>query len=313
MIFSVASASVLLLAGDLTQSGSLYVGVLCGVTALGSAVLVWGWRSARGTTLAGVWLWALFSYWSLATVELSVMWNNATEAESFNEALRYLAAVTTFCPIMAQLGAKRPQVQVWPLVVVSLWVVLCLPAGEFLLLKQGALMEISPARSWFLVVLALVGLANNLPNRFWPSVLLLFCGQLLLLDPYLPAGIADLLSLNNSALWALLLIAGALLLHVFGWPVGGLHNASNRLWFDFRDTYGVLWALRLAQRVNEDQQRNGNGTILGWSGFRSRDPEGVGEIDLGDPSVRQFKSLLTRFVSAQWLAHRLSESRDAMR
>ena len=119
----------------------------------GLAIFLWGWKVNRGTTLAGVWMWALFSFLSVAGVEGVLLWNNSTASPSFNEALRYLAAVTTFCPIMAQLGAKRPQVQVWPLVVASLWVILCLPAGEFLLLNQGALMEISTARSWVLGVL----------------------------------------------------------------------------------------------------------------------------------------------------------------
>lgn len=301
-------ASVPLLASELTQFVSWYAGALCGVTVLGACVFLWGWKVTRGTTLSGVWLWALFSFLSVAGVEFALLWNNVTAATSFNEALRYLAAVTTFCPIMAQLGAKRPQVQVWPLVVVSLWVVLCLPAGEFLLLKQGALMEISTARSWFLVVLTFVGLCNNLPNRFWPAVLLLVCAQTLLLYPHLPIS-TDLLDLNHSVLWALFLMPGALLLHVLGWPAKRTCSEADRLWFDFRDHYGALWALRLAQRVNEDQQHSA--TILGWSGFRSQASERGRKVDLNDPSVRQFRSLLTRFVSSQWLAHRGVESRDA--
>ncbi|MBB75639.1 MAG: hypothetical protein CMJ75_14120 [Planctomycetaceae bacterium] len=308
MIFRAPLAAVFLLTTGTTQFAFWYAGALCGAIAMGTVVFLYGWKMTRGTTLTGVWLWALFSFLSVAGVELALLWNNWTEPTSFNEALRYLAAVTTFCPLMAQLGAKRPQVQVWPLVVISLWVVLCLPAGEFLLLKQGALMEISAARSWFLVVLALVGLCNNLPNRFWPSVLLLVGAQTLLLSPHLPFS-ADLLDLNHSVHWALFLISGALLLHVLGWPTQRVCSESDRLWFDFRDHYGTLWALRLAQRVNEDQQHGG--TILGWSGFRSRPPERDIEVDLNDPSVRQFRSLLARFVSAQWLARRVAESREA--
>ena len=301
-------ASVSLLASDLTQFAPWYAGALCVTVVFGVGIFLWGWKATRGTTLTGVWMWALLSFLSVAGVEGALLWNNSTASTSFNEALRYLAAVTTFCPIMAQLGAKRPQVQVWPLVVASLWVILCLPAGEFLLLKQGALMEISSARSWFLVVLSLVGLCNNLPNRFWPAVLLLVCAQTLLLYPQLP-GSTDLLHLNHSVLWALVLIPGAALLHILGWPAERTCSESDRLWFDFRDHYGMLWALRLAQRVNEDQQHKG--TVLGWSGFRSHASEPGSEIDLNDPSVRQFRSLLTRFVSAQWLAQRVANSREA--
>ena len=96
MISRVPWASVSLLASDLTQFASWYAGALCVTVVFGLGIFLWGWKVNRGTTLAGVWMWALFSFLSVAGVEGVLLWNNSTASTSFNEALRYLAAVTTF-------------------------------------------------------------------------------------------------------------------------------------------------------------------------------------------------------------------------
>ncbi len=60
---------------------------------------------------------------------------------------RYIAAMSTFSPIMALLGAKRPQDRGWQFIVATLWAILSLPACEWLLF--GGVAEIHPARFWF--------------------------------------------------------------------------------------------------------------------------------------------------------------------
>ena len=100
--------------------------------------------------------------------------------------LRFAAAMATFCPLMALLGAKRPQDRAWQFIVFSLWIVLSLPSFEWLLF--GGVAEIHPARFWFLVVLTLIGATNGLTTRYWPSGLLFAGGQLALLVPFLTSG-----------------------------------------------------------------------------------------------------------------------------
>ena len=299
-----------LLAFGLADAVPWRLGLLCCAIVLGTSLLFQGWRAARGTTLTAVWGWGLLSFWCLALIEAVAWAAGGGKATAVHDALQYVAAVTTFCPMLAQLGAKRPQVQVWPLVVVSLWVVLCLPAAEFLLLRQGALMEMSQARRWFLTVLMLVGCCNNLPNRFWPSVVLLVFAQFLLLHLHLPGGIPRF-PVEAPTLWALFAIAAASLLQIVGWPKTKERTAADRIWFDFRNAYGALWALRLAQRVNEDSAQDAGGIRLTWSGFQSGDDRQIGSPDPEDPSVRRFQSLLTRFVSAHWIASRITDSTDA--
>jgi hypothetical protein len=85
-------------------------------------------RKLRGTTLVGSQVWLGTCLVAVAAVDiwqtLAVERANASAAEP----LRFFAATLTFCPLMALMGAKRPQDRAWHFIVLSLWVVLALPA-----------------------------------------------------------------------------------------------------------------------------------------------------------------------------------------
>ena len=56
---------------------------------------------------------------------------------TFPKRRRFAAAVLSFAPTMALLGAKRPQNGAWQFVVITLWAILALPAFEVLLRGRG--------------------------------------------------------------------------------------------------------------------------------------------------------------------------------
>ena len=83
------------------------------------------------------------------------------------EKLDLLAATSTFCPVVALLGAKRPQNRPWFWIVLSLWGVAVLPVVESLIVQPDDWIEVHPLWQWFDAILVFVGCANHLPTRFW--------------------------------------------------------------------------------------------------------------------------------------------------
>ncbi len=295
------------------------VAILPGVLgAAGILLLLWRRRMIFATTLSIPWLWSVLSIGAIGVTECILAYFQADASANWVEGLRFAAAATTFCPVMTTLGAKRPQDKPWQLIVISLWAILALPALEQLILKPGQPLEVQTMRSWFLLGMIMIGLFNFLPTRFWPSALLVLAAQLILLGNYLPFAIPTTGSWGPSAAMLLLLMAVAL--PAFGIPRSRRTcQDEDRLWLDFRDSFGLLWSLRMAERVNADAARYQWGITLTWSGFQTADSaESAQSIPANViPGLhRTLKNLLRRFVSSQWIADRMNsvdESDEAER
>lgn len=293
------------------------------VLACATVCVVLRWNRFRGTTLVAPAIWTLLSFLLVASVEAFITFR--TEDDSKIAALRYLAATGTFCPLMAVLGAKRPQDTGWQWIVLSLWIVFILPVGEAFFLWQGGELDIGPAREWLLVILMFVGLGNYGLTRFAAAALATTIGQACLLYAHIPYVTAEW---NRGQLWGISLIGLGVLIafvqtsrerHGRGW---------NRVWTDFRDAFGIVWGLRVMERVNASARTIGWDFDLTWFGWvqrespgtsaaddsvtgtesASRDSVNTGTIELGqnDEVERTMRTLLRRFVSPEWISDRLS-------
>lgn len=260
-----------------------------------------------GTTLIGPCLWTLLACWSIAGVEILLLFSSPNGAPP----LRYAAALSVFCPPLAVMGAKRPQQRPWQFVVLSLWVVLSLPALEVLLMHPGRPLDAGGLRAWLLPALILLGLANQLGTRYWPSAVLAAAAQVAVLLPFFPVlGIA-------GGVWSvaagLALLDFSLALVLLGIPRRTVARTGlDRLWFDFRDAYGVLWSLRVAERFNATAQTSRWQVRLQWEGlvFSPGDQDAKRlPADVERLVLRNFKSLLRRFVSTSWIDSRLGKHR----
>ncbi len=259
-----------------------------------------------GTTLWAPWCWTLVAVACVTGVEVlagMAAWNdNQAELGS----LRLLAGLSTCCPGIAILGAKRPQYRVWQFVVISLWAVMALPVAENWFLGPGGPVRMQGFRAWFLCLIVLVCSANFLLTRFGWWACGCACSQLLLLaghTPLLPASFGTAGTLTGMAL-----AVGMVVLVASGIPAkSSTKLPAERLWIDFRDTFGVLWGLRVAERVNETAQRSNWGLHLEWRGIR-RLSEGQAEVDSDSSALlaldKNMRSLLRRFVSRDWLDRR---------
>ena len=268
------------------------------------------WRAFQGlcgTTLIAAWAWAVVAWTAIVCVTAAQIFSDPSQGNW--ETLRYVACVGMFCPMMAVFGAKRPQHGAWQWIVLALWCILALPAGEALL--YGHSLKIGAVRGWFLVVLMAMGLPNYLPTRYWLAAIFFCVSQAIFLGPYLPMNIWA--STDSGMLAGL--SAGAISL-VAGWASSGLPRWTfptpiQRLWLYFRDLYGAVWAVRVAQRFNATAEQSSWPVRLHWTGFRSQDAAGTafGELlaDLPPEAGREFRSLLRRFVSPEWIAARLKQ------
>ncbi len=207
----------------------------------------------RGATLAAPAAWAIVSSFTIAAVEAALA-IKGEGASPFTASLwRYAAAVSTTCPLMAVLGAKRPQDRGWQWIVLSLWVVLLVPAGQAIAGRSAQQLELFTAWRLLLVVLVAMSVLNYLPTRHAGAAMLFAVGQTLTLWPYL-SGHAEhstlrVLGLATIMVAALVILAQRRRPHVES-PASPL-EAENRRWQSFRDGWGAFWGLRVMHRLNQ--------------------------------------------------------------
>ena len=283
-----------------------------GAALVGLGALLFRRPQVRETTLVPAWWWAVAAVlaWSGAELAAGISARLGDGLQPTWLAPLRLAAVTlSFCPQLAILGAKRPQHAAWSFVVAAFWGIMALPAAETFFLQRGQRLEMGDARSWFLWILIAVGPINYLPTRQWLAAVMLAAGQILALAEYLPLVHRTLIAHQELAgLWL-----ACIALAVARPPRSIAASKYDRLWLDFRDTFGLFWALRLQERVNHVADTNEWPIWLAWSGHRDkRSAERVAAIDSSiEPTLRTtLKGLLRRFVSTRWIAQRLGQDLD---
>jgi hypothetical protein len=244
--------------------------IVAGIALAIAGVAAAGFRRLRGTTLSAPAAWALAAALGVAVVEAGLAWRGEL-ADSMTASLwRYAAAAGTFCPLMGVLGAKRPQDRGWQWVVLSLWVILLVPALQAVAARSGTRLELYGAWRLLLAALIAVGLLNYLPTRYALAAVLFAIGQALLFAPYLitiessgdgPRIIGLALILAASALALVIESRRVLLPSDDGEPSIARFNAR---WFAFRDGWGAFWGLRVMQRVNQTAELSGWPVRLEW-------------------------------------------------
>lgn len=249
--------------------------------------------------------WAVLACLAVTVVEAALAGSGSTTSPAKAGIYRYLAGAAAFCPLLALLGAKRPQDRAWGWIVLSLWVVLALPALEAWLFQLGRQFELHPARAWFLLILIVTGAVNHLATRYALSAGLVSAGQVLLMKEFLPAGLAG----PASPRTALALFAAAILV---AWFVPRRRERSiDRVWLDFRDAFGLVWGLRVQERLNSLATTQSWPVRLTWQGFERLPPgedqdqatlrpdetSASGEREAGDV----LRKALWRFVSPSWI------------
>jgi hypothetical protein len=280
--------------------------------AIGIVVLLSRRRAIAQTTLLAAWWWTLAALLVWSLVEIAAALASPVANKAWLEPLRLAAVALSFCPVVALVGSKRPQHAAWNFVVLSLWGIVALPAAEAFFLNRGQRIAMGDARGWFLWILILLTPINLVPTRYWLAALFVAASQVLTLSPHLP--LIRRVLVSHAELLGLALCVVAL---AIGWGFSRCErsttNAYDRLWLDFRDSFGLFWGLRVQERINAAAQQQGWDLELTWSGFRRRnDGTPLTTIDAAiEPTLRTtFKGLLRRFVSHDWIAAQLGSPLD---
>lgn len=271
-------------------------------------------RTLRATTLHSAWLWAVsaLAAWTVSWVSDHGM---RVASASLSDHLWYASAVLALCPPMAVLGSRRPGTRVWswfiqfPLLLVLGWpvVALWLQGSEL----SGLQLE-TPQLAAFLLVL-IMGAGNYCGTRFTLPILCYAaaCGIVVVSSSVAcPAWMENRWWARMSAMG--LLVLAILLASRSGAQGSRATNRFDRLWFDYFDTFGVVWGRRIQDRVNFIAHKEQWPARLELHGLVWSDTPAVAS-DRATIEARiehTFRWLLRRFVDSSWIDDRLGRSQS---
>ncbi len=260
------------------------------LTLLGVIIWVRTLPIVRGTTLLAAWLWSLAALVAIPSVELGIVYYNLSP--EFSAPLRNIAAILTLCPTLSILGARRPLNRPWQLIVLSFWVVLTFPALQTLVLPNASLhhFEIDKFRLCLLLVLTIACGINYTRTRFWPNAALVTLSQFVLFAPLITK-LPNTASITLGGFSGLII---AISLVTLGFPRETMvTDALDRRWLNFRNLFGAVWALRVADQFNKISARKQWSVCLRWNGLVWKEPEN--SQALTSPVNKAMRSLLWRF------------------
>lgn len=256
-------------------------------------------RAVRGSTLAIAWLTAL-----LAMVSWWVAWavSRLVADTVLADRCWYIAAVLALAPFVQVLGARRPVAKSWTgFVIVPMVAVLGLPVATSLGVDVLDRFEIeTPTLIGFLLVLVM-GTGNYFGTRFTFPVLLVAAGLAFLVvsgsrsrPDWFPGE-----TVVRSA--AAILLGVGLLSATYCRPSPMSGSPVEAAWAEFRDTFGIVWAKRVMDRVNESLTTAGLETRLDLDGFTATTSE-HDRAEAERVTAETFSWLLKRFVDETWAA-----------
>jgi hypothetical protein len=263
---------------------------------LGLAILITGgfpiwqaWRANRDSSLSHAVGWATIAWasWCLAGV-------TALRGPAIGEKVVYIALGLTGCAGVAVLGARRPGVTAWNLVVIGLLAVDLLPLAEGLM--HGGRPNLDLFRTITVAGAIVVGILNYLPTRLAPASILLLAGVGLLFRSMIAVE-------PSAAIEDVGFRVGILLVDCVPWLAYAsvrtrptADSEFNSLWLDFRDRYGFVWGQRLRDQFNRSAANSTWPVILRWQGLRVK----RGSTPPGEPLQEQIlatlRALMKRFT-----------------
>jgi hypothetical protein len=262
-----------------------------------------------GLTVRHSWRWAVAAALSLL-VSVAMSGRFFTVSSAVSSLLQLLSAVLMLTPAVSTLGARNPGVNAWQFfVVVPLIIVLLWPGLSDLISSRGQepLRLGVPAFSGVCLVL-LMSMSTCVGTSL--TFASLFCFLAVSLSLFPAMGWLDPLSFWPSAVPFLLLTAVALAARSIKISLRVIEMAQTRSelvdasWALFQDLYGLVWARRIQERVNQFASREQWSVLLTHEGFRDRDGKAPSDEDLEKPRDA-LRWVLSRFADDQWIAEKL--------
>jgi hypothetical protein len=319
------------------QGGTDLAGVWYILVSLGVAftwrVVLGGRHMLPGTTLMSAWYWTLAVTTAWTATWLADSCANAMSPAAADHAW-YGCAVLALCPPISVLGARRPGTRVWawfitlPMLLALGWPIftLWLQGSEF----RGLELETPQIVAFGLVLV--MGVGNYCGTRFTLPALLYAAATLGLVACSSTASSAWLMDRGNTRFWCTALIAIGTVFVKTSRPRAAA-SRFDQLWFDFFDTFGLVWGRRIQDRVNDIAAKESWQTRLEFDGFKVQAALAIrtssATASSGPSPDRQsattpltltneidtriehtLRWLLRRFVDPQWIDQRLGSNSE---
>jgi hypothetical protein len=289
---------------------------------LASAAWPWwaAWKATRGTALRPALVWALLAIAVAITAQAAGWAEPLADGRPTAGRLTYLSTLAALAALGSVLNARSPGGRVWAGLMAILVLVFLIPwlEGPWRVRRAGGLTLLHLDAPWtiFYGLLVIVGVTNYLPTRFGAAAAWLALGFLL---EYLGLTRGDWPASRRATLWswyAWTLAAAAWAAHRGGMRAPAGRTRLERLWFWFRDLWGVVWALRILERFNRTAELKGWPIRLGWFGL---EPAPGAADRLGPPDTPEdnavaeavFRGLIRRFAQPDRLAEVLAADRSS--
>jgi len=282
---------------DPSRAPLVLVVVLC------STGIPWrsAWNSARGTALRPALVWAALAV-TLAALAQAVAWMEPVAGgRPVTGRMTYLAVLASLAALISVLNARSPGGKVWAILMILLIVVFLVPwlEDQTRLRRAGGLAPVHLDAPWtiFYVLLALVGVTNYLPTRFGFAAVGM---AIVFILEYLALTRQDWPPVRRAILWSWVAWTMATSVWIARYSAGrspaGRAN-GERIWFWFRDYWGVVWALRALERFNRSAELNHWPVRLTWFGLKPAGPPKPDEpLQFPIAAEAAFRGLIRRFA-----------------
>lgn len=273
------------------------------------------WAMARklipGTSLPLAWYWAIpaLVVWPVTVIA-------AFRPSGLLDHLTFASIVLLVAPFVGVLGARRPGVHAWgwfvllPMIVVLQW-----PAVSSVLM--GSVHEAFELPTMAMLGCGLVivmSLGNYFGTRFMWSALAYAGGLFGMLRPLAQA---DTARAENAvpvavAIGSIALSVSAILFlyHARRWNLASARATTvteklSLAWVDFRELFGMVWAKRVMDRMNNYGQRERWPFQVRMDGFSRREPEPEA-CATDEEAVEKIRWLWRHYVDSDWLDRHLN-------
>jgi hypothetical protein len=284
-LFSLISCLTLLL--TLTRSQSLFAGL--------TVMYSWRWSLVAASSLL------------LSVVMSGKLFETSPATSSL---LHLVSIVLLLTPSVSTLGARHPGVATWQVfVVIPLIIVLLWPGLSDLISSRGQepLRLGVPAFSGLCLVL-MMSMSTCFGTSLTAASLFFLSSVSLGLCPAM--GWMDLNSPWQSLIPLLLLCGTGLALRSIRLRIRDIEKAKTKSdlvdasWSLFQDLYGLVWARRIQDRVNQFAAREQWNVLLTHEGFRDMNGNSPSDQELEKPRDA-LRWVLTRFADEKWISEKL--------
>ncbi len=262
------------------------------------------WRAARGTALRPALVWAALALAFLLSASGLGIDEPLAGGRPGAGRLTYISVLCLLAAFVSVLNARVPGSRVWAGLMALLVLIFLIPWLESSLRMRRAqeLAQLRLDSPWtlFYGFMVVVGVTNYLPTRF--ALAAVGFAVTFFLE-YLGLTRLDWPPDRRALLWSWVAWTSVLSVWTARWRAD--HGPAARLpfervWFWFRDAWGVVWALRIQERFNRTAGLKGWRVRLSWFGLAESGPiQRDDTVIVPGEAIADFRSLVRRFAQAE--------------